>query len=106
VNDVRRGADFSSSFYCVHSKNLCYKTVQNINVRSPRTNVFSDRNSGNIHLNYEQRGKKWPRRNLTMCTRVLFVYSRKEKGQEMYTMLGLEISTGWEQIEDRDEEGG
>ena len=57
MSDVLRGADFSSSFYCVHSKNLCYKAVQNINIRSPRTNVFSNRKPGNIHLNYEQRGK-------------------------------------------------
>jgi len=53
------------------------------------------------------RRRKLLTRKFRVCTRcVLFVLSRREKGQEMYTMLGLEISTGWEQTEDRDEEGG
>jgi hypothetical protein len=54
---VRHGADFSSSFCYVHSKNLCYKILQNINIKSLRTNVFTKRKPGNIHLNYEQKGE-------------------------------------------------
>jgi len=57
VSAVRRGADFSSSFYFVHSRNLCYKTVQSISVRSLRTNVSSNKKPGHTHLNYEQKGE-------------------------------------------------